>query len=184
MRHALIFLAAPFLVAQTTPQAIQGKDLKTVPGPFVDRFCSAPGYHDPAEGPGTDDLQMQIREASRRSPAIPAVALPEGPVSVSDHVGSVAGWKAYRVEVAAGAKVHARIHAAHEAWFKVRTVNRVGAIEEGMLQNLLGTGNPEASYTNPKKEPNTIFIVVDTTNADAVSEPYELVVDWPEARKR
>ena len=184
MRRALPFLAASLLLAQAQPQAVAGKDLKTVPGPFVDRYCAAPGYHDPAAGPGNDDLQMQIREASRRSPSIPAVALPAGPVSVSDHVGSVAGWKAYRLEVPAGAKVHARVHSAHDAWFKVRTVNQVGAIEEGMLQNILGTGNPEASYTNPKKAANTIFFVVDTTEAGAVSEPYELRVDWPEASKR
>lgn len=175
MRQALFVLAVSLLPAQA-PQ-VAGKDLKTVPGPFVDRYCRAPGYHDPAAGPGNDNLQMQIRESARNSPAIPAVALPEGPVSVSDRVGSVAGWKAYRLEVAPGIKVHARIHSAHDAWFKVRTVNRLGNLEEGMLQNLIGTGNPEASYTNPKKEANTIFFVVDTTDPDAVSETYTLTVD-------
>lgn len=178
MRRALPFLAASLLFAQTPPPSVAGKDLKPVPGPFVDRFCAAPGYHDPAAGPGNSPIQMQMRESARRGPSIPALALPDGPVSVADTIGSVAGWKAYRIEVPPGAKVHARIHAAHEAWFTVRAVNRLGALEQGMLQNLMLTGNPEASYTNPKGEANTIFFVVDTTEADVNSEPYALVVDW------
>ena len=121
---------------------------------------------------------MQMRESARRGPSIPAVALPAGSVAVADTVGSVAGWKAYRIEVPPGVKVHARIHAVHEAWFTVRAVNRLGALEKGMLQNLILTGNPEASYTNPKAEANTIFFVVDTTEPDVSSEPYTLAVEW------
>lgn len=162
------------------PQEIVGKDLKSVPGPLVDRYCGAPGYHDPAAGFGDSPLQMQFRESARRSPSIPARALPDGAVAVSDTVGSVAGWKAYRVEVPAGVKVHARIHSAHDGWFLVRTVNRMGSLEPGMLQNLIPTGNPEASYTNLKHETNTIFFVVDTSELGTETEPYKLVVDWKE----
>ncbi|MBS1784681.1 MAG: hypothetical protein JST24_04545 [Acidobacteria bacterium] len=165
------------LMATQTPE-VAGKDLKKVPGPLVDRYCGAPGYHDPAAGPGNSPLQMEIRSAARRGPSIPALALPEGPVTVSDTVGSIAGWKAYRVEVPAGTKVHARIHCAHNGWFLVRTVARMGNLEQGMLQNLIPTGNPEASYTNPKKVTNTIFFVVDTSELGAEAEPYTLVVDW------
>lgn len=185
MRTALCLLLTPILAAQApaagkpAPKELAGKDLPSIPGPFVDRYCGAPGYHDPAAGPGNSQIQMQIRESARRGPSIPARALPAGPLIVKDVVGSAAGWKAYQVVVPPGAKVHARIHSDHDGWFLIRTVNRMGALEEGMLQNLHGTGNPEASYTNPKKEPNTIFFVVDTTEADAVSEPYDLVVDWP-----
>ena len=182
MRIALSLLICPILAAQSAtsvPKQVMGKDLPVVPGPFVDRYCGAPGYHDPAAGPGNSPLQMEIRESARRAPSIPARALPEGPVAVSDTVGSIAGWKAYRVEVPAGAKVHARIHSAQDAWFMVRTVNRMGALEEGMLRNLIGTGNPEASYTNPTKQTKTVFFVVDTTEPDVNSEPYTLLVDWP-----
>ncbi|MBS0476393.1 MAG: hypothetical protein JSR28_14770 [Proteobacteria bacterium] len=170
-------LFAPALGAAQPPE-IAGKDLKPVPGPLVDRYCGAPGYHDPAVGLGNSGLQMQFRESARRSPSIPARALPDGAVSVSDTVGSVAGWKAYRIEVPPGVKVHARIHSAHDGWFLVRTVNRMGSLEPGMLQNLIPTGNPEASYTNLKREPNTIFFVVDTTELGTETEPYKLVVDW------
>lgn len=181
MRTALSFFLAPLLAAQqaAAPKPIAGKDLPAVPGPFVERYCSTPGYHDPAADPSNPPVQMEIRTSARRGPSIPARALPAGPVAVSDIVGSAAGWKAYRVEVPAGARVHARIHSAHDGWFLVRTVNRMGALEEGMLQNLIGTGNPEATYTNPRKETHTIFFVVDTSELGAESEPYTLQVDWP-----
>lgn len=186
MRIPLSLLMTPLLAAQTAsaPKPVEGKDLPSVPGPFVERYCGVPGYRDPAEGPGQSRLQMEIRASARQGPSIPARALPPGPVAVSDIVGSAAGWKAYRVEVPAGAGVHARIHSAHDGWFLVRTVNRMGALEAGMLQNLIGTGNPEASYTNPKREPNTIFFVVDTSETSAVSEPFTLVVDWPKGGGR
>ncbi len=172
-----LLVVVPMAAAQPRAE-LSGKDLKAVPGPLVDRYCGAPGYHDPAEGPGNSPIQMQMRAAARRGPSIPALALPNGPVAVSDTVGSIAGWKAYRVEVPSGTKVHARIHSAHDGWFLVRTVNRMGNLEQGMLQNLIPTGNPEASYTNPKKETNTIYFVVDTSELSTETEPYTLVVDW------
>ena len=46
------------------------------------------------------------------------------------------------------------------------------------IRNLIGTGNPEATYTNPKHEANTVFFVVDTTEPDVTGEPYTLAVDW------
>lgn len=161
------------------PREIAGKDLPSVPGPLVDRYCGAPGYRDPAMGPGLSVLERQIRSSARSGPSIPAFGLPSEAVAVNDTLGSVAGWKAYRVEVPPGAKVHARIHAAHEGWFLVRTVNRMGSLEKGMLQNLIPTGNPEASYTNPRTTPNIIYFVVDSTEPNLEQEPYTLVLDWP-----
>lgn len=190
MRTVPFLLLCPLLAAQAPapapgapkPREIAGKDLQPVPGPFVNNDGGAPGFRDPAGGPGTSRFDMEIRASARRGPSIPAVALPPEPVSVSDSVGSVAGWKAYRVEVPPGAKVHARIYGLHAGWFLVHTVNKMGMLEKGMLQNLQPTGNPEASYTNPKSAPNTIFFVVDTSETDVEKEPYTLVVDWPQAK--
>lgn len=180
MRASLLFALTAALAAQSAQAPeVSGKDLKKVTGPFVDRYCGVPGYRDPAFDPGVSEIRMRIRTQARRDGFIPAVALPEGPVAVQDSVGTVAGWKAYRIDVPAGAKVHARVYGDHAGWFLVRTVNRMGNIEKGMLQNLIPTGNPEASYTNPKKDANTIFFVVDTTETDIESESYKLVVDWP-----
>ena len=184
MRSTLFLLIIPILAAQSpTPKEVVGKELPSVTGPQVRHYCDAPGYQDPALGSGNSVIQMRIRESARRSPTIPAKALPSGAIAVSDTVDSVAGWKAYRVEVPPGAKVHARVYGDHPAWFLVRTVNQMGNIEKGMLQNMIPTGNPEASYINPKKETSTIFFVVDTTQTDSESEPYKLTVDWPQAAK-
>lgn len=194
MRTALLLLLCPLVAAQAPappptptmespkPKEMAGKDLQPVPGPLVDRYSGALGYRDPAGGPGASSFDMQIRASARRGLSIPAVALPAEPVSVSDSVGSMAGWKAYRVEVPPGAKVHARIYGLHAGWFLVHTVNRMGMLEKGMLQNLQPTGNPEASYTNPKNTVNTIFFVVDTSETDVDKEPYTLVVDWPKTK--
>lgn len=200
MRTVPLLISAPFLLpvlaaqapAASAPQAassaeaptpkpkeLSGKDLPKVPGPLVDRYAGARGYRDPAMGPGLTPLERQIRSSARSGPSIPALGLPSEAVAVSDTIGSVAGWKAYRVEVPAGAKVHARIHGLHEGWFRMRTVNRMGSLEKGMLQNLIPTGNPEASYTNPKTVPSVIYFVVDTTQPNLETEPYTLVVDWP-----
>jgi len=188
MRTAPILLLCPVLAAQAPaveapkPREIAGKDLQAVPGPLVDRFSSVLGSRDPAVGPGNSRFDMEIRSSARRGPSIPAFALPEGPLSVSDTVGSMAGWKAYRVDVPPGAKVHARLFGLHAGWFVVHTVNKMGMLEKGMLQNLQPTGNPEASYTNPKDAVNTIFFVVDTSETNVEKEPYTLVVDWLQAK--
>jgi len=48
--------------------------------------------------------------------------------------------------------------------------------QEGMLQNRIYRGKPEATCTNPKDAPNAIFFVVDTTDAAPMSEPYTLEI--------
>ncbi len=175
MRHlaATILAAVPILAGD--PQPLDGQKLTAVPGPFVERYCAHFGEHaDLALGPGNSEIAVRVRTQARRTPSIPAVAVPDIPCSIADHVGGAAGWKAYRVEVPGKAKVHLRLHSNHEAWFIVRTVNKFGTLEEGMLRNLIATGNPEATYTNPKDQANTIFFVVDTTEMDVNSEPYTL----------
>ena len=58
----------------------------------------------------------------------------------------------------------------------VRTVNKWGALEAGMLQNVIKTGNPEARYTNPTQEAKSIYFVVDTTELNILGEEYSLEV--------
>jgi hypothetical protein len=95
---------------------------------------------------------------------------------VKDKVMDVAGWKAYRVDVPAGGSIHMRLRGLHEAWFVLQTVNKWGALEEGMLQNRITTGNPEAQYKNPTKDTKTIYFVVDTTELNPIGEEYTLEV--------
>jgi len=167
-----LLLLAPAQAA-TPPQELPELDAKTlpgVPGPMV------PHYPDPSRGPGSGGMDASIRARARRGVNIPAVALPAGSFRVKDHIGDVSGWRAYRLEVPPGSGFKVRLHGPHEAWFQVKVLNRWGNLEEGMLQNRIPTGNPEASYKNPKAAPNTVYIVVDTTENHIQGEDYTLTV--------
>lgn len=164
---ALLLAPGPAARPQEIPE-VEGKALASVPGPFTDR------YPDPARDPASRGLDVQIRRQSRRRPSIPGVAVPSLPLAVKDRIADPAGWRAYRVEVPAKAIVHARLTSDHEGWFLVRTVNKWGQLTEGMLQNLIPTGNPEATFKNPKDEAAEVFFVVDTRDLGAQGEPFTL----------
>lgn len=163
-------LLFPVLLFQPAPQEVEGKALASVSGPM------APRWPDLAGGLG-DGIQMSLRKSARKG-SIPAVALPEGPVEVRDAIRAIPGWKAYRIEVQPFAKVKARLRGAHEAWFRVQTLNKWGEMEAGMLGNRIPTGNPEATYSNPKGHSNAVFFVVDTTDLGADGEAYSLVITY------
>jgi hypothetical protein len=155
----------------TPPQVIEAKDLPTVSGPMV------PEGPDLAGGAG-DGIRMALRRSSRKV-SIPSVALPPGPLEVRDSMSAIPGWKAYRIEVPPHAKVKARLKGLHEAWFRVLALNKWGEIEAGMLQNKIPTGNPEASFINPKAERHTVYFVVDSTDLGVEGETYSLFVSYP-----
>jgi hypothetical protein len=150
------------------PPVVDGRKLAAVPGPIT------PPGPDPSAGFGNSSFEMGIRSSSRHSGSVPAVAVPALPVTIEDKVTLVAGWKAYRVSAPAGSTVKARLRADHEAWFLVRTVNRWGTLEKGMLQNRIPTGNPEASFINPRNEPTTFYFLVDTSATLGEQEPFRL----------
>jgi hypothetical protein len=72
-----------------------------------------------------------------------------------------AGWIAYGFRVPAGESIHIRLHHTNEGWFRLAMMNKWGSLEQGMLQNLIPTGNPEVKYTNPTKEPRSVYVLVD-----------------------
>ncbi len=163
---SLVYAQAP------APAKVLGKDLPSVPGPVATRE-NLPDLVGPI---GNSGMELGIRRSARRGGFVPALAVPAGDTEIAHMVNSQAGWQAYRVEVAPGEKVHARLRGDHEAWFVVRCVNRMGLIERGMLQNRIHTGNPEASYINPKQEAVTVFFVVDTSETSALGEAYTLTI--------
>jgi hypothetical protein len=170
--HILALIALPLLgsVSAAFPE-VDASKLPNIPGPSTTRMA------DPARGLDFTGIDATIRSQSRRAGSIqPAVALPQGSLIVKDKVADVSGWKAYRVEVPPGGSIHMRLQGLHEAWFVLRVVNKWGTIEEGMLQNLIKTGNPEARYTNPTKAAKTIYFVVDTTEVNIIGEAYTLKV--------
>ena len=69
-----------------------------------------------------------------------------------------------------------RLRGMHEGWFLIRTVNKWGNLEEGMLQNKIKTGNPEARYTNSTKGAKSIYFVVDTSELNIIGEECTLEV--------
>ena len=169
---ASLLLLAPTQTAAPAQElpVVDAKSLPGVPGPLV------PHYPDPSRGAGSTGMDAVLRARARRGVNIPAAALPPGSLRVKDRIPDTSGWRAYRIEVPAGGGFKVRLHGPHEAWFVVKVLNRWGTLEEGMLQNRIPTGNPEASYRNPKGAPNTVYIVVDTTENHATGEEYTLTV--------
>lgn len=169
--HQVLFLSLCLVQTPPAPPVVEAKTLPLVPGPM------APHMHDLAGGTG-DGIQLALRRSSRSS-AIPAVELPPGPLEVRDSLSAIPGWKAYRIEAPPHGKVKVRLKGLHEAWFRVLTLNKWGQMEEGMLQNRIPTGNPEASYMNPKGESKSVYFVVDTTDLGADREAFSLFVSFP-----
>lgn len=158
------------LLLAEAPPVFEGGKLAPVPGP------QSPRGPDLAAGLGSTAFDRELRGQSRRSGTVPAVAVPALPSIIEDKVVFPAGWKAYRAEAPAGATLHARLRTVHEGWFRVRTVNKWGVLEQGMLQNRIPTGNPEASFINPNKMATIFYFIVDTSENGAENETYRLEI--------
>lgn len=178
MRRSLFWMITiPLLAQAPVPElpVVKGQDLAQVPGPQrPEARLLAPDVL-----MGSTPLEAQGRMAARRSASLPCLAVTRWPVEIHDQTMAMAGWKAYRVEVGARERLHARLRSLHEAWFQVKVVNRWGQLEEGMLRSTLSSGNPEIAYTNPKDQVVTIFLVVDTTETGADQEPFRLQITRP-----
>ena len=72
-----------------------------------------------------------------------------------------AGWTAYGFRVPPGESLHIRLTHLNEGWFSLIMVNKWGGKEQGMLRNLIPTGNPEVVYKNPNKETRSVYVIVD-----------------------
>lgn len=174
MKAVLLAFALPCLVSAQAAEILKvdGKDLKTVPGPLA----HTERLRDPVSPFGNTGLDLELRRSARGGPAVPCVAVTPGNLEIAHQVDFPAGWQAYQVDVAPGEKVRARVRCDHEGWFVVRCVTRMGLLIPGMLQNLIPTGNPEATFQNLGKAPATVYFVVDTTELLYGSEPFTLSV--------
>jgi hypothetical protein len=173
-------LALPFLAAAQEPPVVEGKELPKVAGPITgSRFLA-----DGAPSPGDSAIDLAMRRAARHVATLPGVAVPPGDLTIRHGVSLPAGWMAYQVQVEPGEKVRARLRGDHEAWFRVKVVNRFGQLEKGMLQNLIPKGDPEASYLNPTRERQVVYVVVDTVTVFTGDEPYTLTLtrEVPQAK--
>ncbi|BDU76997.1 hypothetical protein [Mesoterricola sediminis] len=169
---AFACFAAGILLAEAPVPVVAGKDLKTVPGPI----SGTPQLRDPAPLLGATHMDAVLRRSARNGASVPCVAAPAGTVAIEDAVPAPAGWKAYQVLAAPGETVKARLRGDHTGWFIIRCVNRMGTLSQGMLQNMIPTGNPEASFINQGKEAVNVYFVVDTTVLLTGSEPFTLTI--------
>lgn len=124
----------------------------------------------------TRDLMGEIQHMARRG-FIPVT--PGG--DAEEIVGSSyfpAGWRSYAFVVPGRQKLHVRLRHTNEGWFRLAMVDRWGQMRQGMLQNLIPTGNPEVSYTNPVDLANTVYVIVDDPGWMSTKEnPFTLKVD-------
>lgn len=122
------------------------------------------------------DLFAVIQALSRRG-AIPVVATDPEATEIVDYTWWPAGWRAYAFLVAPSGELHVRLHHPKEGWFRLAMMNKWGQMEQGMLQNLIPTGNPEVSYRNPKREWRWVYVLVDDPAWwSSKSSPYTLKI--------
>lgn len=125
---------------------------------------------------GTRDIFKEIQHMARRG-FIPVTPAGDAGEIVGESYFP-AGWRAYAFVVPAKEKLHVRLHHTNEGWFRLAMVDRWGQLRPGMLQNLIPTGNPEVSYTNPVDQANIVYVIVDDPGWMATkSNPFTINVD-------
>lgn len=157
----LIQVSAPLPVveAKDLPQAQRGPMTPQVPDAGAD-----------------SSLLGEARRSARRGPSLSALQLPAGSVRVKDKIPDVSGWRAYAIEVPTGGKVKVHVVEGRKAWFRVLAVNAWGRDEQGLLQNRIHSGEPQATYQNPSRETRTLYFIVDTLDANMSGEAFEIEV--------
>ena len=106
------------------------------------------------------DILKEIQAMSRRG-FIRVVNVDARTKSLQDCSDFPAGWKAYGFAVPGRENLHVRLHHPNEGWFRLMMVDKWGRITEGMLQNLIPTGNPEVTFKNPSQNPRVVYVIVD-----------------------
>ena len=76
----------------------------------------------------------------------------------------------------AGGKVKVHVVEGRKAWFRVLAVNAWGRDEQGLLQNRIHSGEPQATYQNRSRETRTLYFIVDTLDANMSGEAFEIEV--------
>lgn len=164
----LVVPALAWQVPQASLPEVEAKDLAPAPrGPMVPegRVWGPKG-----------DISAQIHRAARHGPSIPALQLPTGSVRVKDKIPDWSGWRAYAIDVPAGGSAKAHVVEGRKAWFRVLGVNAWGRLEEGLLQNRIQTGEPQATYKNPTQETRTVYFIVVSLDDNPVGDSFTVEV--------
>ncbi len=132
------------------------------------------------------DIMTEIQSMARRG----FIAVHPIGEDVSEFTGISyfpAGWISYGFRVPPGESIHVRLHHSNEGWFRLAMVNKWGSLEQGMLQNLIPTGNPEVKYSNPTKEVRSVYVIVDDPGwMSSKDNPFKVNVtrSWDPTQKK
>lgn len=122
------------------------------------------------------DILKEIQEMSRRG-NIRVTPVDEMTDKVTGAADFPSGWRAYGFRVPPGENIHMRLRHPNQGWFGLMMVNKWGSLEEGMLQNVIPTGNPEVKYNNPTKEARSVYVIVDDPGwMSSEGNPYEITI--------
>ncbi len=133
---------------------------------------------------GHRDIMAEIQWHARQG-YIPVSSIPDEEKEMAGVSEFPAGWKAYGMVVPPGGKLHVRLSHVNQGWFRLAMVTKCGNLGPGMLQNLIPTGHPEVRYTNPTKETQAVYVIVDDPGwMSSKAFPYFLTIDrdWDPAQ--
>jgi hypothetical protein len=132
------------------------------------------------------DILAELKAMARRG-FIAVNPISDDMAAFTDVPDLPAGWKAYGFCVPAGEKLHISLNHSSEGWFRLMMVNQWGNVDKGMLENLIPTGNPEATFTNFTHESKSVYLIVDDPGYRATAaNPFSVKIErsWDPAKKK
>ena len=126
---------------------------------------------------GRRDIMGEIQFMARGG-FVPCTRMADDASEVSDYADFPSGWKGYAFVVPANGTLHVKLDHVNRGWFRLVMMNKWGDLEAGMLKNLIPTGNPEVTYTNPSNEIKAVYIIADDPGwMSSKAYPYRLTVE-------
>ena len=126
---------------------------------------------------GRRDILAEIQFMSRGG-FVPCTRVADDALEVSDYADFPQGWKGYAFVVPPKGTLHVSLNHVNRGWFRMVMMNKWGDLEAGMLKNLIYTGNPEVTYTNPTNEIKAVYVIADDPGwMSSKAYPYQLTVD-------
>ena len=125
---------------------------------------------------GHRDIMFEIQSLAREG-FVPCTLVADDALEVSDYANFPSGWKGYAFVVPAKGTLHVSLNHVNRGWFRLVMMNKWGNLQEGMLQNLIPTGNPEVTFKNLKDEAQAVYVVTDDPGwMSSKAYPYQLTV--------
>ncbi len=126
---------------------------------------------------GHRDIMAEIQFMSREG-FVACTRVADDALEVSDYADFPQGWKGYAFVVPAKGTLHVSLNHVNRGWFRLVMMNKWGDLQQGMLQNLIPTGNPEVTFKNPKDEAQAVYVVADDPGwMSSKAYPFQLTVE-------